>query len=111
MTATLADGLIDAPRLSAPAEARRRLASLVETRAAADFAPELVRSRTRDLLLGLADHSPYLWTLVKEDPARLIRLLRRPPGDSLDALIEGLAKRRDEDEAELMRALRRAKRE
>src|SRR5271163_3172530 len=111
MTATLADGLIDAPRLSAPAEARRRLAALIETPSAADLAPELGRGRTRDVLLGLADHSPYLWTLVKEDPARLIRLLRRPPGESLDAIVRALAERRDEDEAELMRALRRAKRE
>src|SRR5271169_2865656 len=111
MTATLADGLIDAPRLAAPAEARRRLASLIETPSAADLAPELDRGRTRDMLLGLADHSPYLWALVKEDPARLIRLLRRPPGESLDAIVRALAKRRDEDEAGLMRALRRAKRE
>ena len=111
MTATLADGLVDAPRLSAPAEARRRLASLVETPSAAGLAPELGRGRTRDVLLGLADHSPYLWTLVKEDPARLVRLLRSPPGESLDALVQALAERRDEDEADLMRALRRAKRE
>src|SRR5271157_5468057 len=111
MTATLADGLADAPRLSAPAEARRRLASLIETPSAADLAPELDRGRTRDALLGLADHSPYLWTLVKEDPARLIRLLRRPPGESLDAVVRALAERRDDDEAELMAALRRAKRE
>jgi [glutamine synthetase] adenylyltransferase / [glutamine synthetase]-adenylyl-L-tyrosine phosphorylase len=111
MTATLADGLIDAPRLGAPAEARRRLAALIETPSAADLAPELGRGRTRDVLLGLADHSPYLWTLVKEDPPRLIRLLCRPPGESLDAIVRALAERRDEDEAELMRALRRAKRE
>jgi [glutamine synthetase] adenylyltransferase / [glutamine synthetase]-adenylyl-L-tyrosine phosphorylase len=111
MTATLADGLIDAPRLSAPAEARRRLAALIETPSAADLAPELGRGRMRDVLLGLADHSPYLWTLVKEDPARLIRLICRPPSESLDAIVRALAERRDEDEAELMRALRRAKRE
>src|SRR5271157_3638413 len=111
MTATLADSLIDAPRLSAPAEARRRLASLVEAPSAAELAPELSRGRTRDVLLGLADHSPYLWTLVKEDPARLARLLRRPPGESLDAVVRALAERRDDDEAELMAALRRAKRE
>src|SRR5271163_4067386 len=111
MTATLADGLIDAPRLSAPAEARRRLAALIETPSAADLAPELGRGRTRDVLLGLADHSPYLWTLVKEDPARLIRLLRRPPDESLGALVRALASRRDEHEADLMPALRRAKRE
>jgi [glutamine synthetase] adenylyltransferase / [glutamine synthetase]-adenylyl-L-tyrosine phosphorylase len=111
MTATLAESLVDAPRLSAPAEARRRLAALVDAPSAAVLAPELGRGRTRDVLLGIADHSPYLWTLVKEDPARLIQLLRRPPGESLDALIGALAGRCDEDEAELMRALRRAKRE
>src|SRR5271166_5139455 len=109
MTATLAESLVDAPRLSAPAEARRRLASLIET--AADLPPELERGRTRDCLLGLADHSPYLWTLVREDPARLVRLLKRPPSESLDALVRALATRRDDDEAQLMRALRRAKRE
>jgi [glutamine synthetase] adenylyltransferase / [glutamine synthetase]-adenylyl-L-tyrosine phosphorylase len=111
MTATLADSLIEAPRLSAPAEARRRLAALIETASAANLAPELGRARTRDVLLGLADHSPYLWTLVKEDAARLIRLLRRQPSESLDAIVRALAERRDDDEAELMRALRRAKHE
>jgi [glutamine synthetase] adenylyltransferase / [glutamine synthetase]-adenylyl-L-tyrosine phosphorylase len=110
MTAALADGLIDAPRLSAPAEARRRLAALIETPSAAELAPELDRGRTRDALLGIADHSPYLWTLIKEDPGRLIRLLRHPPGESLDAIVLTLAGRRDEDEADLMQALRRAKR-
>ena len=75
MTATLADGLVDAPRLSAPAEARRRLGELLENPSAAELAPELERGRTRDVLLGLADHSPYLWALVQEDPERLVRLL------------------------------------
>src|SRR5271156_548313 len=93
MTAPPADGLIDAPRLSAPAEARRRLASLIETPSAADLAPELGRGRTRDVLLGLADRSPYLWGLVKQDPKRLARLLRRPPGESLDSLVQALAGR------------------
>ena len=90
MTATLAEGLVEAPRLAAPAEARRRLAALLETAAAAELKPELERGRTRDVLLGLADHSPYLWALVREDPERLVRLLRRPPGESLDALVRAL---------------------
>ena len=111
MTATLAEGLVDAPRLSAPAEARRRLAELLESSSAAELKPELERGRTRDVLLGLADHSPYLWALVQEDPERLVRLLRRPPGESLDALVHALALRRDEHEGDLMPALRRAKRE
>jgi glutamate-ammonia-ligase adenylyltransferase len=111
MTAALAESLIDAPRLSTPAEARRRLASLIETPSGGVLAPVLSRGRTRDVLLGLADHSPYLWTLVREDPRRLVRLLSRPPAESLDALTRALAERRDDDEAELMRAVRRAKRE
>src|SRR3984957_12242515 len=110
MIATLAESLVDAPRLSAPAEARRRLAELVDT-ASAEVKPELERDRTRDVLLGLADHSPYLWTLVQEDTARLVRLLKHPPGESLDALVQTLVSRRDENEADLMPALRRAKRE
>jgi [glutamine synthetase] adenylyltransferase / [glutamine synthetase]-adenylyl-L-tyrosine phosphorylase len=111
MTATLAESLVDAPRLSEPAEARRRLASLVETSSAADLALKLDCGRTRDVLLGVADHSRYLWTLVMENPARLVRLLERPPGVSLNALIQALAARRDDEEGELMRALRLAKRE
>jgi [glutamine synthetase] adenylyltransferase / [glutamine synthetase]-adenylyl-L-tyrosine phosphorylase len=111
MTATLAEGLVEAPRLSAPAEARRRLDALLQSASAAELKPELKRGRTRDVLLGLADHSPYLWALVLEDPARLVRLLGRPPGESLDALVGALASRRDEQETDLMPALRRAKRE
>src|ERR1700729_3117270 len=111
MTATLAESFVDAPRLSAPAEARRRLTELFERSPEAKLKRELERGRTRDVLLGLADHSPYLWTLAQEDPARLVRLLESPPGDALDALVQTLLSRRDEHEADLMPALRRAKRE
>jgi [glutamine synthetase] adenylyltransferase / [glutamine synthetase]-adenylyl-L-tyrosine phosphorylase len=111
MTATLAESLVDAPRLSAPAEARHRLAALLATSSSAKLARELDRGRARDVLLGLASHSPYLWALVQEDAPRLVRLLGRPPGESLDALILALLSRRDEHETDLMPALRRAKRE
>ena len=111
MSEALAEGLVDAPWLSAPAEARRRLAELLEASAAAGLKRELERGRTRDVLLGVADHSPYLWALIEEDAARLVRLLRRPPDESLDALVDALASRRDCGEADLMPALRRAKRE
>jgi len=111
MTATLAEGLVDAPWLSAPAEARRSLAELLDAPSTTGLKRELQRGRTRDVLLALADHSPYLWALIQEDPARLVRLLKRPPGESLDALVQALAVRRDEHETDLMPALRRAKRE
>ncbi len=111
MTAALAESLVAAPRLAAPAEARRRLTELLERSPGAKLKPELERGRTRDVLLGLADHSPYLWTLAQEDPARLVRLLKGSPGASLDSLVQTLLSRRDENEADLMPALRRAKRE
>ncbi len=111
MGATLAERFVEAPRLSAPAEARRRLAALRAAPESADLAPALAHRATRDLLAGLADHSPYLWALATEDPGRLHRLLGRPPADSLDSLIGALAATRPGDEAELMRTLRLAKRE
>ncbi len=111
MSPSLAESLLAAPRLAAPAAARRKLAALAADPEAEALVPALGRERVRDLLLGLADHSPYLWSLITEDPARLARLLARPPWESLDAIIAALAVRRDADEAELMRALRRSKRE
>ena len=111
MNRSLAERLAGAPRLSAPAAARRRLEALIVAPEAAALAPLVALGRTRDLLLGLADHSPYLWTLATEDPARLARLLARPPHEALEALIAGLTARAEDDEAALMRALRLAKRE
>ena len=107
---TLAERVVDAPQLATPAEARRRVAALVRAPEAAGLAAAIENARVSSLLLGLADHSPYLWTLAAEDPPRLARLLGRPPEESLDALLESLLARRD-DEGELMRSLRLAKRE
>jgi len=111
MGVTLAERLVDAPRLAAPAEARRRLVALTQAPEAAGLADAVTNERVRSLLLGLADHSPYLWGLATEDPARLARLLGRPPDGSLDSLLAAITTRRDGDEAALMRFLRHAKRE
>jgi glutamate-ammonia-ligase adenylyltransferase len=111
MTGTLSERCTTAPRLAAPAEARRRLATLMQTPQAAGLAASIASDPVRCLLLGLAEHSPYLWTLVTEEPARLARLLGQSPEASLDALVAALAARRDDDEIELMPALRLAKRE
>src|ERR1700759_2955738 len=43
----------------------------------------------REILLGLAGFSPYLFDLIRADPARLIRVLRCDPEPHLGALIEG----------------------
>ncbi|HTY18067.1 MAG TPA: bifunctional [glutamine synthetase] adenylyltransferase/[glutamine synthetase]-adenylyl-L-tyrosine phosphorylase, partial [Myxococcota bacterium] len=104
-----AERLTDAPRLAAPAEAKRLLAALFDSAGA--FAAELSREPTRALLAGVADHSPYLWSLATQDPARLVRLLRASPEESLETLVATLAARRYDDEAQIMQALRIAKRE
>src|ERR1700722_15102438 len=111
MSSALADLIRTAPRLASPATARRRLAGLMQEAEAAPLAKLLAQPPLRDLALGLADHSPYLWGLVVEDPSRLARLLGAPPRQSLDRLIAAMGGRRDDDEADLMRALRLAKRE
>ena len=86
MNRSLAERIVEAPRLSAPAAARRRLDGLAAEPGAEGLRPLLDAGRTRDVLLGLADHSPYLWTLATEDPARLVRLLARPPEAAIEAL-------------------------
>jgi glutamate-ammonia-ligase adenylyltransferase len=65
------------------------------------------------LLAGIAEAAPYLWDLVRADPARALRLLGRSPEDELAAL---LAKTRKaaaaaRESAPLMRILRRMKTE
>ena len=64
MNPSLADGFIIAPRLASPSAARRKLAALAAEREAAPLVEALESEKVRNLLLGLADHSPYLWSLV-----------------------------------------------
>lgn len=81
MTGPLSARLTAAPRLAEPERAQGRLADLLAE--APDLAPLLGEGGpARDLLLGLADHSPFLWGLAARDPARLAGLLARPPEES-----------------------------
>ncbi len=86
MTGPLSGRLTAAPRLAEPERAQARLADLLAE--APDLAPLLGEDGpARDLLLGLADHSPFLWGLAARDPARLAGLLARPPEDSNAAIL------------------------
>jgi [glutamine synthetase] adenylyltransferase / [glutamine synthetase]-adenylyl-L-tyrosine phosphorylase len=127
MPESLAQRLRSAPRLSRPAAARKRLAHLLGDPRATALGALAAAPGVSDLLLGLADHSPYLWGLIAENPGRLARLLSAPPQQSLDALIGTMApasSASDEGDAHheahagekasevsLMRRLRRAKHE
>jgi glutamate-ammonia-ligase adenylyltransferase len=65
------------------------------------------------LIAGLADGSPYLWDLVRADPARLVAALESDPDARLTALLDETARAvactQNQDEA--MRLLRRMKAE
>jgi [glutamine synthetase] adenylyltransferase / [glutamine synthetase]-adenylyl-L-tyrosine phosphorylase len=118
MPESLAQKTRAAPRLSRPAAARRLLALLLDGPEAAALGALAAAPPVRDLLLGLADHSPYLWGLIGEEPARAARLLAAPPDASLARILTSLAEEsrlprvgEGESEAAIMRRLRRAKHE
>jgi glutamate-ammonia-ligase adenylyltransferase len=107
--ATLYQRFSKAPRLADRVAAEARLADLLY-----DGGPEVAADPgTRALLLGVADHSPYLWKLIRSDPSRLVRLLTTSPEQRLDELLQHIvsAAAGAGSEAELMRILRRAKQE
>ncbi|TGD98966.1 bifunctional [glutamine synthetase] adenylyltransferase/[glutamine synthetase]-adenylyl-L-tyrosine phosphorylase [Methylobacterium nonmethylotrophicum] len=86
MTASLAARLTLAPRLAEPERARARLGDLLAE--APELAPLVGEGGpARDLFLGLADHSPFLWGLAARDPARLAGLLQRSPEDANAAIL------------------------
>ncbi|GJE43660.1 bifunctional [glutamine synthetase] adenylyltransferase/[glutamine synthetase]-adenylyl-L-tyrosine phosphorylase [Methylobacterium soli] len=79
---SLRERLTAAPSLSDPENAEARLADIAEA------LPKSVRDGPmRALLLGLADHSPFLWQLVSRDPERLVRLADRAPEAASAAII------------------------
>ena len=111
----LAARLNPIPRVADEARARRRLEDfLSDIDAAEASALNLLQGeRVRALLLAIADHSPFLWRLVTNDPARLIHLLRTAPETRLDEVLSELERACEAtcEQAELMRVLRRARQE
>ncbi|MGH6819142.1 MAG: bifunctional [glutamine synthetase] adenylyltransferase/[glutamine synthetase]-adenylyl-L-tyrosine phosphorylase [Methylovirgula sp.] len=99
-----------APALADRRAAEARLEDLL-AEAGAELVAAAAAPATRSLLLAVADHSPYLWKLLRSDPGRLSRLLAAPPEERRDALLRDLATASPGSEAELMRILRRAKQE
>jgi glutamate-ammonia-ligase adenylyltransferase len=118
-TGGLAGRLSGAPVLSDAAAAQSRLADfLAECSAIGDEAaslPALVDAQpaVRALLLGLADHSPYLWGLATRDPSRFAGLLQADPDSRLAAIVADTAAswRAHAEVSGLMGQLRLAKQE
>jgi [glutamine synthetase] adenylyltransferase / [glutamine synthetase]-adenylyl-L-tyrosine phosphorylase len=103
------------PRPSNPRAAIRRFDAwvngLADTPAMARLRHLLQAPKLRRLLLGIADHSPFLWRLIAQDPDRLVILLEQSPHVSLGQTLSAVAAdcAAGESEAEALHALRRAR--
>jgi glutamate-ammonia-ligase adenylyltransferase len=101
-----------APRMANSKQAKRRLDDLCESD------PGCLKGLAQDanvqaLLLGIADHSSFLWRIIVADQARAMRLLSESPEASLAACLARLECDclAADIEASLMRLLRLAKQE
>jgi glutamate-ammonia-ligase adenylyltransferase len=114
---SLAAQFVSGPQLFAPAEAEQRFGEwLVDLDAAQAQALRGLIDQYPDLkatLLGIAEASPYLFELIRNDPARLLRLLDCDPESHLATLIAETAANvaAAGGEPDVMRLLRRMKSE
>jgi glutamate-ammonia-ligase adenylyltransferase len=113
----LAARFVDGPLLSAPPEAEQRLAGWLvdlEPGQAASINQRAAQfPHARNILLGIAEASPYLFDLMRADAARAIRLLDCDPDQHLAQLVENTCREvaAAGSEADVMQRLRRMKSE
>ena len=113
----LAARFVDGPLTSAPLEAEQRLAGwlvdLEPGQAAAINQRAAQFPYARNILLGIAEASPYLFDLMRADAARAIRLLDCDPDRHLAQLIDNTCRNvaAAAGEADVMQLLRRMKSE
>jgi [glutamine synthetase] adenylyltransferase / [glutamine synthetase]-adenylyl-L-tyrosine phosphorylase len=113
----LAARFVDGPLLSASPEAEQRLADwlidLEPGQAAAINQRAAQFPHARNILLGIAEASPYLFDLMRADAARAIRLLDCDPDRHLAQLVENTCGEvaAAGSEADVMQRLRRMKSE
>ncbi len=105
-----------APRLSAPKAAKKAVAELLADAdgAAANSLKRLFEQKPAlRLIEGIADGSPFLWGLIREDPKRFAELLDSNPESHLAGLIARRthAARAAADQDAIARELRLLKRE
>ena len=113
---SLAQRIVAAPQLSAPGEAQARVKAWLDEIAATAAGPELKQllaehPTLNTLIAGIAEASPYLWDLARADPARLLSLLDADPDRRLKDILDGATRAiaATQDQAEVMRQLRRMK--
>lgn len=111
---SLAARLAEGPHVTATADQRLRdWLDDLESAPSAVLKALLVQPFLRTVLAGILEFSPYLFELVRADPARLIRLLECDPDAHLAFLVEDTPRTvpAAADEAGAMRRLRRMKSE
>ena len=106
---SLASRLYKAPKPADLRAARASVGDLLDDDAR--LAALAQQPAVRDLLVGIADQSTFLWRLMRRDPARLIDFLELAPEEAFEHILSGM--RRDCDaaasEAQVMQCLRMAK--
>src|SRR3984893_3907952 len=112
----LAERVRKAPRLSAPKTAKKAVAELLASseRATANSLRRLFEQKPiRQMIEGIADGSPFLWGLIREDPPRFAELLNSNPERHLARLIARRTQsaRAAQDPETVARDLRLMKRE
>jgi glutamate-ammonia-ligase adenylyltransferase len=93
---SLAARLCKAPKPADLRAARAGLADLLENEGG--LAVLAQQPAVRDVLLGIADQSTFLWRLMRRDPARLAGFLEQTPEDAFQQILSGI--RRDCDVAD-----------
>src|ERR1700720_664239 len=112
----LAERIRKAPRLSAPKAAKKAVAELLagsEAATANSLRRHFEQKPVRNLVEGIADGSPFLWGLIREDPPRFVALLDSNPEAHFARLIarRGQGARAAADQETIARELRLMKRE
>jgi glutamate-ammonia-ligase adenylyltransferase len=105
-----------APHVSASHNAEQRLKDWlaeIEPEQSAAIDAWLDRPHAKNILLGIAEFSPYLFDLIRADAARLIRVLACDPESHLASLIENTSREvlAAGSETDVMHLLRRMKAE
>lgn len=112
---SLAERIREVPYIAAPDCAHARMKDLAAS--AGSEAPALAQllqqPSVNQLIEGIAAGSPFLWSIIEEDIPRFTALLENSPEQRFSHLIENTKKLAcaAESEAEVMRLLRRMKRE
>ncbi|HMM89627.1 bifunctional [glutamine synthetase] adenylyltransferase/[glutamine synthetase]-adenylyl-L-tyrosine phosphorylase [Bradyrhizobium sp.] len=115
-SSALAARFVSGPHITANSNAEQRLGAWLaelEPARSADIRAWLDHPFAGDILRGIAEFSPYLFDLIRADPARLARLLACDPEQHLAALIEKTSGDvlAAATEADVMHLLRRMKSE